>query len=171
MDRNGCNMAVGANAVFPGEGGDMKYLLLLSALFAAVPLLAAEDEAGFVRLTADELSWQELAPGLFIAVLEGDPGEEGFYIIRARFSPGTFSKPHFHPNDRYVTVIEGTWWTGTGTVWDKEHSVPLGPGSYMKHPGGAAHYDGSLNEEVIVEIKGMGPAPLVYVDEEGNPVD
>lgn len=153
----------------------MKYVLPLAVLLVllsagSAPVLADEDN-GFVRLTPDELTWEELAPGLFVAVLEGDPSSEGFYILRARFAPGVFSAPHFHPNDRYVTVIQGTWWTGIGPVWDKENSVPLGPGSYMKHPGGAAHYDGSLGEEVIVEIKGMGPAPLIYVDEQGNPRD
>lgn len=153
----------------------MKYVFPLAVLLVllsagSAPVLADEDN-GFVRLTPDELTWEELAPGLFVAVLEGDPSSEGFYILRARFAPGVFSEPHFHPNDRYVTVIQGTWWTGIGAVWDKENSVPLGPGSYMKHPGGAAHYDGSLGEEVIVEIKGMGPAPLIYVDEQGNPRD
>lgn len=153
----------------------MKYVFPLAVLLVllsagSAPVLADEDN-GFVRLTPDELTWEELAPGLFVAVLEGDPSSEGFYILRARFAPGVFSAPHFHPNDRYVTVIQGTWWTGIGAVWDKENSVPLGPGSYMKHPGGAAHYDGSLGEEVIVEIKGMGPAPLIYVDEQGNPRD
>jgi quercetin dioxygenase-like cupin family protein len=142
---------------------------LVAAALAAAPLLA--DDAGFVRLTPEQFTWNELAPGLSVAVLEGDPSSEGFYIIRARFAPGVFSAPHFHPNDRYVTVISGTWWTGIGTTWDKENSVPLGPGSYMKHPGGAAHYDGSRDEEVVVEIKGMGPAPLVYVNAEGEPLE
>lgn len=146
----------------------MRLALLFAALMLGGAAFSADDE-GFVRISPEELEWEELAPGLSVAVLEGDPSAEGFYIIRAKFAPGVFSEPHFHPNDRFVTVIEGTWWTGIGSVWDKENSVPLGPGSYMKHPGGAAHYDGSLGEEVIVEIKGMGPAPLVYVDEEGKP--
>lgn len=146
----------------------MRLALLFAALMLGGAAFSADDE-GFVRISPEELEWEELAPGLLVAVLEGDPSAEGFYIIRAKFAPGVFSEPHFHPNDRFVTVIEGTWWTGIGSVWDKENSVPLGPGSYMKHPGGAAHYDGSLGEEVIVEIKGMGPAPLVYVDEEGKP--
>jgi hypothetical protein len=143
----------------------------LIAVAFTTSLLVADDESGFVRVAPGELNWQELEPGLSIAVLEGDPRKEGFYIIRARFSPGTFSAPHFHPNDRHVTVISGTWWTGTGTTWDKEGSVPLAPGSYMKHPGGAPHYDGSRDEEVVVQITGMGPAPLVYVNAAGDPLN
>jgi len=136
---------------------------------ASWPAMAGDSESGFVRLPPDELEWQTLGAGLSVANLEGDPGKEEYYIIRARFAPGVFSEPHYHPNDRFITVIQGTWWTGVGPVLDKENTVPLGPGSYMRHPAGAAHYDGSKDEEVIVEIKGMGPAPLVYVDEDGNP--
>ncbi len=153
----------------PPVASRVRLLGALAALLCSGVLFSAEDDAGFVRLTPEDFVWREIAPGLSVAVLEGDPSREGFYIIRARFAPGVFSEPHFHPNDRYVTVIQGTWYTGTGTAWDKASAVPLGPGSYMKHPGGAAHYDGSLEGEVIVEIKGMGPAPLVYVDESGNP--
>lgn len=147
-----------------------KILLLASFILVACTTVASDDE-GFVRLTPEDLVWKTLEPGLDIAVLEGDPSGEGYYILRARFAPGVFSAPHYHPNTRYVTVIAGTWWTGTGTHWDKEHSVPLKPGSYMKHPAGAAHYDGAKDEEVIVEIRGMGPAPLVYVDEDGAPIE
>lgn len=141
-------------------------------LAAAPTTLAADpDDSGFVRITPEELAWRDLRPGLSFAVLEGDPASEGFYIIRARFAPGTFSQPHYHPNDRYITVIEGTWWTGIGAVMDRESAVPLKPGGYMKHPAGAAHYDGAKGEPVIVEIRGMGPAPLVYVDADGQPVE
>lgn len=149
----------------------MKSLTFCAALLVFVAAVASDDEGDFVRLTPGDLEWQDLRPGLSIAVIEGDPSKEEFYIIRARFAPGTLSKPHFHPNDRFVTVLSGTWWTGIGAVEDSENMVPLEPGSYMKHPAGAAHYDGSMGEEVIVEIKGMGPAPLIYVDTDGNPMD
>jgi hypothetical protein len=31
----------------------------------------------------------------------------------------------------------------------------------MLHPGGAVHWDGAMEEEVVVEIKGLGPAPSI----------
>ncbi|MEX0707348.1 MAG: cupin domain-containing protein [Woeseia sp.] len=149
----------------------MKFLTLCAALLFVATTFASDSEDGFIRLTPDELVWQDLRPGLSFSVIEGDPGKEGFYIIRAKFAPGTLSKPHYHPNDRFITVISGTWWTGIGPVQKLDTAVPLEPGSYMKHPAGAAHYDGAVDEEVIVEIKGMGPAPLIYVDSDGNPID
>ncbi len=71
------------------------------------------------------------------------------------------SKPHYHPTDRYVTVISGTWWAGTSADGDKSKTVPLTAGSYMIHPAGAVHFDGAKDVEAIVEIKGIGPAPSI----------
>jgi quercetin dioxygenase-like cupin family protein len=130
---------------------------------AALPLAyAAVDEQGFMRLTPTEIEWADSGtPGIAFATIAGDPAEEGFYIIRARFSPGVMSSPHYHPSDRHVTVISGTWWTGTDDSFDRDKAVPLSPGSYMLHPAGAVHYDGSKDGEVVVEIKGIGPAPTI----------
>lgn len=132
-------------------------------LGAAAPFMAAEDEQGFVRVRPEEIVYEKRASGPDIAVIAGDPQKEGFYIVRARFAPGVMSEPHYHPNDRHVTVISGTWYTGTGTKFDRDATVPLPAGSYMLHPAGAVHYDGAKDREVIVEIKGMGPAPTVPV--------
>jgi len=148
-----------------------KVWIASTALAIIFALPAAAGVERFERISPDEFTWEELRPGLSIAVVHGDPASEGFYVIRATFQPGTFSQPHFHKNDRIVTVIKGTWWTGIGPVLEKNASSPLMPGSVMKHPGGEAHYDGAKEDEVIVQISGMGPADLIYVDEDGNPVE
>jgi quercetin dioxygenase-like cupin family protein len=129
------------------------------ALLTAVP--AAEDEDGFVRIKPEDIVWEDRPTGPDIAVIAGDPQKEGFYVIRARFAPGVMSAPHYHPNDRHVTVISGTWYTGTGTDFDEDETVALPAGSYMMHPAGKVHFDGAKDAEVIVEIKGLGPAPSI----------
>jgi hypothetical protein len=74
-------------------------------------------------------------------------------------------QPHWHPNDRYVTVLKGTWTTGTGPRFDPQHAVPLPPGSFMLHPAKGLHWDGSASDqEVIVQVCGMGPADTVAAD-------
>jgi quercetin dioxygenase-like cupin family protein len=148
MDRNARAALLGAVSV----GAIAAYS---SAAFAA------EDENGFVIVKTSEILWQPSERGPDIAVVYGDPQKEGFYIIRARFKPGVMSAPHYHPNDRHVTVISGTWWAGTGASGDRDKTVPLTPGTYMMHPGGEAHYDGAKDVEAIVEIKGIGPAPSI----------
>ena len=40
-----------------------------------------------------------------------------------------------------------------------------GAGSYVKHPAGGIHYDGAKDEEVIVEIRGIGPVESVYLED------
>jgi hypothetical protein len=43
--------------------------------------------------------------------------------------------------------------------------IPLPAGSYMMHPAGGIHYDGSKDGEVIVEIKGIGPVTTVRLNQ------
>jgi hypothetical protein len=53
------------------------------------------------------------------AVLLGDPEKPGMYVVRVKFPPHVMDSPHWHPNARYVTVLEGTWYAGTGTICDR----------------------------------------------------
>jgi len=134
-------------------------------LIAALPLCVAADiDEGFVRIKPEDLVWTLNANGSSFSVIEGNPQADGLYIQRNKFPPGVFSHPHYHDQNRYVTVIAGTWYTGTGSEFDPDRTVPLGPGSYMKHPAGAVHFDGAKDHEVIVEIRGMGPVKTVYLD-------
>ena len=140
-----------------------RWVSLLGALAVCAAAFAAKDEKGFVIVKPSEIVYEKnpAGSGPDIAVIAGDPTKEGFYIIRARFAPGVMSQPHFHPGDRHVTVISGTWWAGKGPNFDPNSTTPLGPGSYMLHPAGEIHYDGAKDVEAIVEIKGMGPAPSI----------
>jgi hypothetical protein len=39
----------------------------------------------------------------------GDPSQPGMYVVRNLFRAGRGSRPHFQDQDRYITVIKGTW--------------------------------------------------------------
>jgi quercetin dioxygenase-like cupin family protein len=129
------------------------------------PAGAQTDPKGFVRMTPEQADWKDVpnGHGVQTAVVSGDPGKAGLYVIRVRFPPGIMSAPHFHPEDRHAVVLKGTWYTGTDDSWDPDRTVPLKPGSYMKHPAGAIHYDGAKDEEVIVQIAGYGPSGTTEV--------
>ena len=99
------------------------------------------------------------------AILFGDPAKPGMYVVRVKFPPHIMDRPHWHPMARYVTVLEGTWYSGTGDTFDLAHAVPLKPGSVMLHPAKAVHWDGSGSAEtVIVQIMGEGPATTTALD-------
>jgi hypothetical protein len=141
-------------------------LFIAVVLATAVSAMAA-DSAGFVRITPADVHWQDIpgGHGAQQAILLGEPNKAGIYVIRAKFPPYVMDRPHWHPNARYVTVIEGTWYTGTGDSFDPARAVPLKPGSIMMHPAKAVHWDGSAGAEtVIVQIIGEGPGETTPVD-------
>jgi quercetin dioxygenase-like cupin family protein len=115
----------------------------------------------FIRRNLDKLTWTATegnSLGVQSAVLEGDPSKPGFYLIVNRFPPGVMSRPHTHPDERHGVVLKGTWYTGDGERFTPDHTVPLKPGDYMRHPAGGPHFDGALDEEVLVLISGYGPS-------------
>src|SRR5688572_5903809 len=82
----------------------------------------------------------------------------GFYITRNVFRNNNTSRPHYHTMDRWVTVIKGTWWGGTGKVFRPKEMKPMPAGSVMFHPAYFIHYDGNQDGgETIVQIMGYGP--------------
>ena len=139
-------------------------LAILTAAVAARPTGGAEPDPKVLsyKLPAD-FQWKESAefPGLLTVVLSGKPGP---YVTRNRFAPGTFSRPHFHPNDRFIVVVSGTWWVGTGPVFDPATTKPMPTGSFVTHYAGQVHYDGARDEACEVVIFGMGPATATRVD-------
>jgi quercetin dioxygenase-like cupin family protein len=138
----------------------MKTWIAAAAIGLAATAGAAEpDPAVLSYKMPGDLKWNESPnyPGLRNAVLYGDPSKEGQYAVRNRFSPNTFSRPHYHPNDRIIVVISGTWWIGTGDKFDPESTKPMPPGSVVVHHAGKVHYDGAKDEPCEIIIYGMGP--------------
>jgi hypothetical protein len=105
-----------------------------------------------------EINWTTSPSGSSQAILAGDPSKPGIYVVLTKWSPHHMSRPHFHPNDRFIYVISGTWWVGTGPKYDENSTVPLKAGTAVTHYGKQIHYDGAKDEETVLEIVGEGPA-------------
>ncbi len=91
------------------------------------------------------------------AVLYGDPTKPGYYVVLQKWLPHNNSRPHKHPNDRYITVLSGTWWVNTGAKYDPAGFKPVPAGSFVVHTGNQIHYDGAKDEPCVLQIAGMGP--------------
>jgi quercetin dioxygenase-like cupin family protein len=141
-------------------------LIFLAAIASPAIARAAEPDPTVLsyKLPADQ-KWNdnEAYPGLKTAVLYGDPNKPGLYAVRNRFPPGMLTRPHFHPNDRFIYVVSGTWWVGTGEKFDPDGTMPMPAGSFVVHYGGKVHYDGAKNEGCEVIIFGMGPGTSTRV--------
>ena len=140
-------------------------VVLIGGLSPVATAVELNSKAIAIR-QADELKWRDPTGAAPVnqVVLFGDPTKPGYYMVMNRFKPGTFSRPHFHPNDRFITVIKGTWYVGTGNTWDKDATIPVKAGGAVTHFGKEAHYDGAKDEEVIVLITGEGPGTSTPVE-------
>jgi hypothetical protein len=137
------------------------------ALLGATDLIAADSGAETMSIVdADKLEWKDYPglPGVKFVVLAGDPKQPGLYVIRARFAPHTMSRPHWHPEARYVVVLKGTWWAGEGDKLDPDSTTPVPAGGFAIHAPRLVHYDGAKDEEVIVQITGIGPSGTHVVE-------
>jgi hypothetical protein len=105
----------------------------------------------------NQINWIHGENGADTSVLAGDPSKPGMYIILYRWNAHHMSRPHWHQNDRYITVLSGTWWVGTGTKYDPDSTVPLPTGSVVTHFGKQVHYDGAKDGDAMLEIVGEGP--------------
>lgn len=158
---------------YPGE--KVKTLLAAAAclgiLLGGASPATADNEADTITIVqTDKLEWKDYPglPGVKFVVIAGNPREAGIYVIRAKFAPHTMSKPHSHPEARYVTVLKGTWWAGVGEKFDPDSTTPIPAGGFAVHTPGKVHYDGAKDEEAIVQIMGMGPSRTDVVDQHGK---
>ena len=145
--------------------------LLLPLAFAGTLSIGSAAElnpAAVVTKLPDQIPWGPVdARGAQTAVVVGDPNKPGFYMVYNKWTKGNhFSRPHFHPNDRYIVVLQGTWWVGSGPKFDPENgTVPIPPGSFVTHFGKQVHWDGAKDEDAVLLIMGEGPATATAAEE------
>jgi quercetin dioxygenase-like cupin family protein len=138
----------------------MKTLLggLAAVLFLAGGAQAAPDPAVLSYTLPDHIAWKQDKPdGPQTFVLWGDPDKPGPYALLVRWPPHHMSRPHFHPHDRHIVVLSGTWWVGTGKTYDPDSTTPMPAGAVVTHFANQFHYDGAKDEAAVLEIVGEGP--------------
>ena len=122
--------------------------------------------------TPDALEWSEvgsLPPGAKIAVIEGSMAEPEPFTVRLKF-PANYELPaHTHPAVERVTVLSGTFHMGLGAKLDKGEGMGLDPGGIMILQPGVQHYAWTGDTEVIVQLNGIGPWGITYVNPEDDP--
>ena len=150
-------------------------ILLFAVALAIYSFAFALDQqpatkAEHVMFSGPDLKWGDAPPslpaGAKFAVLEGDPGKEGFFAIRLQMPAGYKIPAHTHPTDEHVTVISGTCSFGMGAKYDDATAKEMSSGAYVVLPAGMQHFAGSKSG-CVVQVTSTGPFQVTYV----NPAD
>jgi quercetin dioxygenase-like cupin family protein len=125
-----------------------------------------------VMVASADVKWgpgpPALPPGAQAAVRDGDPGKGGLFVLRVKFPDGYQVPPHSHPNDEHVTVVAGTLMAAIGDKVDAAAMHAMSAGSYAKMPASTNHYVRAKGE-TIVQVTGMGPFEVKYVNPSDDP--
>ena len=119
----------------------------------------------------NDLKWSDvpsLPPGAKIAVIEGPMSEAVPFTVRLKL-PANYRIPaHWHPAVERVTVLSGTFYMGVGDKLDTQSSMALTPGSIMILQPKTHHFAWN-KEEVVVQLNGVGPWGVTYVNAADDP--
>ena len=103
-----------------------------------------------------------------MAVLQGNPSAPGPYTVRLKMPDGYKIMPHWQPTTENVTVISGTFHLGTGPTFDETKGSEMPAGSFGFIGPHMQHFAWDTGE-TIVQVHGMGPFKLVYVNPSDDP--
>ena len=156
----------------------MKKLLIASlcgiALFSTATIFAMENNGTIdhIIILPKDIKWgpapDSLPKGAQIAVLEGDPTQEGPFTMRLKMPSNYRIPPHWHPTIEHVTVISGSINLGVGDKFDEKTAkkLPTGAFAYMQPE---MHHFAFTHEPAIVQLHGMGPWGITYINPKDDP--
>jgi quercetin dioxygenase-like cupin family protein len=128
------------------------------------------DQRHHTVVPGDSVEWGAAPPslpaGAQAAMIFGDPGKEGAFVLRLKFPSGFVVPPHRHSKDELLTVISGRFTVGAGEKLDRASAQALLSESFVHLPAGMPHY-AFAEEETVLQINGQGPFDITYV----NPAD
>ena len=149
--------------------------LLLAVAVLGVGSFAVADEAAMpphTMLMPDEIKWGEgppsLPPGGKMAVMLGDPSKPDMYILRAKLPAGYKIPAHWHPTTENITVLSGVFMMGEGDKLDAATAKAYPAGSIMSMPAKQHHF-AMTKKETVIEVSGMGPFAITYLDPATDP--
>lgn len=129
-------------------------------------------QATFRTILSEDMEWKPFPafpPEARLAVLVGQPSEEGPYTIRVKVPHGVKLMPHRHPEDRIYTVISGVFYIGLGDEFDADKLVAYPPGAVIILPGNTSHFHRAKSGEYITQVTAIGPLGLEYIDSKDDP--
>ena len=159
---------------------NFKAFLLFTVLSASIAVSMGQEKVSqkqgeneHIMLNEKEIQWKEapssLPKGAQIAVIEGDPTKEGPFTMRIKLPANYQIKPHWHPVIEHVTVLEGTFYMGSGEQFDMNTAMMLTENGFATMPQKYIHYAFTKDQESVIQLHGIGPWGITYVNEADDP--
>jgi quercetin dioxygenase-like cupin family protein len=124
-----------------------KSLLVLGV--AAIVMMAwsigrmqGEQSTGqVIFMSPDKASFHDTGHGVSTAVIWGDP-DKGAHATYSKFNPGYDAGMHIHSNDVWIVGVKGAY-----LYKDEAGDKRVGPGDFLRVPGGKKHWSGGDKTE------------------------
>jgi quercetin dioxygenase-like cupin family protein len=109
-----------------------------------------------VFASADQAKFTEMAKGTSMAAIWGD-ANLGAHATYTKFEPGFDAGMHTHTNDVWIVVIKGAY-----LYKDEDGEKRVGPGEFIRVPGGHKHWSGGDKKEgALFYEEGSGKFDLI----------
>jgi len=143
-----------------------RHLLFISVAALAIGSVAAGTTA------SPNLKWSAAPPslpaGAQMAVVSGDPGKAEMFKIELKMPAGYAVPAHWHPTDETVKVVSGKIGYGMTAKLDKAHAKWGAAGAKVTMKAKMHHWV-FANAPAMIEVSGMGPFQISYVDPKNDP--
>jgi len=129
-------------------------------------------QSAFKAVLPEEIDWKQFAAfpaAVRLAVVVGQPSDEGPYVIRVKVPRDVKMMPHTHPEDRVYTVISGVFYIGLGNRFDADKLQAYPPGAVIILPGNTPHFHWARSGEYVTQVSAIGPLGLRYVNPKDDP--
>jgi quercetin dioxygenase-like cupin family protein len=117
-------------------------VLLPTAVVQAQKASTSKNVKNVVYVTADKATFKQFPTGgVSMATLWGDP-DKGAHATFTKFEPGYDAGMHTHTADVWIVVIKGAY-----LYKDDAGEKRVGPGEFLRVPGGHKHWSGGDKTE------------------------
>jgi quercetin dioxygenase-like cupin family protein len=141
----------------------------IAVLALASPARSMDDQ---VFVNTGDIKWGAAPPvlpkGAKLAVLYGDPGKPGPYVLRLAAPANYRIPPHWHTQTENLTIVSGALYLGMGDKLVAKEAQALKAGGYHYLPAKQHHYAFTRGATVI-QVSGEGPFDINYIDPKDNP--
>ena len=147
--------------------------MIAFAFLTGAPGAAAGGDAkpDAMSVNPAEIKWADAPPdlpkGAEMAVLHGDPGKKAVYTLRLKLPAGYKIPPHWHTKDEQLTIVSGTFVLHMGDTMEAP-ATTLTAGGFHFLPG-KMHHAAQATGETVVQVDGMGPFDIHYLNPADNP--